>query len=64
MIKIEKKNIKSKSFFYLTEQINIGGVFKKIQVYLGKNIPKNLKKYINDLCRKEIKLISENIENI
>ena len=30
MIKIEKKIIKNKPFFYLTEQINTGPFFKKI----------------------------------
>lgn len=44
MIKIEKKTIGNKPFFYLTEQINIGGGYKKIQVYIGKNIPNNLSK--------------------
>jgi len=42
MIKIEKKIIKYKPFFYLSNQINIGGHFKKIQVYIGKNIPNDL----------------------
>jgi hypothetical protein len=49
MVKIEKKFIKDKPFFYLTEQINIGVSFKKIQVYLGKNIPKNLGKFYDEL---------------
>ncbi len=42
MIKIERKTVKNKLFFYLTEQINIGLSFKKIQVYIGKNIPNDL----------------------
>ena len=64
MIKIEKKIIKNKPFFYLTEQINIGGVYKKNQVYLGKNIPKDLSTYYDKLQKKELAVISDNISNI
>jgi len=64
MVKIEKKFIKDKPFFYLTEQINIGGYFKKIQVYIGKNIPKNLGPYYDGLRQKEIKLVNDNIKKI
>lgn len=64
MVKIEKKFIKYKPFFYLTEQINIGGSFKKIQVYIGKNIPKNSGSYYGELRQKEIKLVNDNIEKI
>jgi Fic family protein len=62
MIKIERKSIKNKPFYYLTEQINIGSCFKKIQVYLGKNIPNNLNKYYEELQEKEINLINKNIQ--
>ncbi|MBU0619780.1 MAG: Fic family protein [Patescibacteria group bacterium] len=64
MIKIEKKIIKNKPFFYLTEQINIGPSYKKIQVYIGKNIPKNLSNFYEILQQKEIKIIIQNIKNI
>ena len=64
MIKIEQKKIKNKGFYYLSEQVNIGNKFKKIQVYLGKNIPKNLGSYLESLKNKEIDLISENITNL
>ncbi|MFH1838388.1 MAG: Fic family protein [Candidatus Kuenenbacteria bacterium] len=64
MVKIEKKFIKNKPFFYLIEQINISGLFKKIQVYIGKNIPKNLGPYYNKLREKEIILVNDNIEKI
>jgi len=64
MIKIEKKSIKNKPFFYLTEQINIGSGYKKIQVYLGKNIPKDLGKYYDQLQEKEVVAISDNISDI
>jgi len=62
MIKIEKKIIKNKPFFYLTEQTNIGGSFKKIQVYIGKNIPNDLGSFYNLLREKEIRLINDNIK--
>lgn len=64
MIKIEKKIIKDKPFFYLTEQVNTGGFFKKIQVYVGKNIPNNPDVFCKALREKELKLIDDNIENI
>lgn len=64
MIKIEKKIIKNKPFFYLTDQINIGGSFKKIQVYIGKNIPNNLDDYYDALYQKEIELVNSNLAKI
>ena len=64
MIKIERKIVKNKPFFYLTEQINVGSSFKKIQVYIGKNIPKDLSGYYKKLRDKEIELVSTNIEKI
>ncbi|MCK5026886.1 MAG: hypothetical protein KAS07_00555, partial [Candidatus Pacebacteria bacterium] len=64
MIKIERKIVKNKPFFYLTEQINVGSSFKKIQVYIGKNIPKDLSGYYKKLQNKEIELVSANIEKI
>lgn len=64
MIKIEKKIIKYKPFFYLTNQVNIGGRFKKIQVYIGKNIPNDLGVFYRVLCEKEIKLVNDNLGKI
>jgi len=64
MIKIERKIVKNKPFFYLTEQINIGLSFKKIQVYIGKNIPNDLNVYYKKLQDKEIELVNNNIEKI
>jgi len=64
MIKIEKKIIKYKPFFYLTSQVNIGGRFKKIQVYIGKNIPNDLSSFYRILCEKEIKLVGDNLGKI
>jgi fido (protein-threonine AMPylation protein) len=64
MIKIEKKIIKNKPFFYISEQINLGKKYKKIQVYLGKNIPNKLEQYHCKLKEKEFELIKNNINNL
>ena len=64
MVKIERKIIKNKPFFYLAEQINIGPSFKKIQVYVGKNIPKDLNAYYKKLQDKEVELVNDNIKKI
>ena len=64
MIKIEKKNIKGKMFYYLSEQIRLNKKYKKIQVYLGKNIPKNLTEKLSVLEQKEIQVVNENIEKL
>ena len=64
MIKIEKKIVKNKPFFYLTEQINLGLSFKKNQVYIGKNIPKDLNVYYKKLQDKETELVNSNLRNI
>jgi Fic family protein len=64
MIKIEKKFVKNKPFFYLTEQININGKFKKIQVYIGKNIPNDLSAYYRQIEQKERDLIFKNLSKI
>jgi len=61
MIKIEKKSVKNKPFFYLAEQVNIGSKFKKIQVYLGKNIPKDLDDYLSELEKREVALVNEHL---
>jgi len=61
MIKIYKKNIANKDYFYLTEQINIGKKYKKIQVYIGKNIPNDLARFYSKLEKKEIVLMLDNI---
>ena len=64
MIKIYKKNIKNKPFFYLTEQVNVGRKFKKIQVYLGKDMPNDLGDFYDELEKKEKDLILDNLKKI
>ena len=64
MIKIYQKKIRNKPFYYLTEQIRIGKKYKKIQVYLGKNIPNDLDKFYNKLEIKEQELVLGNLKEI
>ena len=59
MIRIEHKNIKNKGFYYLTERFNTGAGFKKIQAYIGKNVPKDLSAHYDELKRKEKKLVAQ-----
>ncbi len=61
MPKIYKKFIQGKPYFYLSEQVRIKGKYKKIQVYLGKNIPKDLTKLCLKLALKEKQLIRKYI---
>jgi len=60
----ERKTIGKKQFYYLSEQLRVGKKYKKIQVYLGKSIPKKLNEYYEELKVKEIELISTNISDI
>ncbi|MFH0840832.1 MAG: Fic family protein [bacterium] len=64
MPKIYKKNIKSKPYFYLTEQFRINGKIKKLQVYLGKNTPKNLSEYYLRLSEKEKSLSNNYVDKL
>jgi len=57
MMRIEQKKVKNKDFYYLSERFNTGDVFKKIQVYLGKNVPKDLSYHYNELKEKEQALV-------
>ena len=57
MISIEKKKLKNSHFYYLTERVNTGDGFKKIQVYLGKTAPNDLSHYYNALMSKELSLV-------
>jgi Fic family protein len=64
MIKIEQKKIRNKPFLYLTEQVEVSNKFKKIQVYIGKNIPNNLNVFLDKLSQKEINLYLLSIKNV
>lgn len=56
MAHIERKKVANKAFFYLTEQIRIGRRSKKIQVYIGKTIPTDMRPLYAALARKECAL--------
>ncbi|MDP2692654.1 MAG: Fic family protein [bacterium] len=64
MPKIYKKFIQDKPYFYLSEQLRINKKTKKIQVYLGKVVPKNLTGACLKLSKKEKILITENLSNL
>jgi len=64
MPKVYKKFIKNKPYYYLTEQVRLNGKNKKIQVYLGKNIPNDLNEYYTELAKKERILVAENLDKL
>jgi Fic family protein len=64
MPKIYKKIIQNKPYFYLSELIRIKGKNKKIQVYLGKNIPNSLTGYYIKLAIKEKGLVKKYIGDL
>jgi len=61
MIKIERKKIKNKPFYYLSKRIKVDGNFKKIRVYVGKGVPNDLGLFYSKLEKKEISLIDQDI---
>ena len=56
---IERKNIENKRYFYLSKRLKVGKKYKKIQVYIGKLVPKNINLYLKRLRVKELALIPE-----
>lgn len=62
MITIESKKINNKPYNYLSEQVRLGNKFKKIQVFLGKNIPNSLDAFYLILKKKEKELIPQQIK--
>ncbi len=61
MIKFEQKKIDNKPYYYAVENIKLGKKTKKIQVYVGKFIPKNINSTLDKLMAKEESLIEEYI---
>lgn len=61
MIYIERKIINNKPYNYLSEQIKVGDKFKKIQVFIGKNIPNDLSRYYLLLKKKEYTIVKKQI---
>lgn len=64
MPQIYKKFIKNKPYFYLSKQIRVGGKNKRIQVYLGKNIPNDLAVKQIELANKEKNLVNANLSKL
>lgn len=51
MAYIEKKVIKGRTYYYLTETKRVGGKFKKTRTYLGTKIPKGMEKRLKGARR-------------
>ncbi|MEK7624910.1 MAG: Fic family protein [Patescibacteria group bacterium] len=64
MPQIYKKFVQNKPYFYLSEQIRIDNKNKKIQVYLGKNIPNDLTTKLTELSHKEKSLINGKLSKL
>ncbi len=64
MPKIYPKSVNGKRFYYLFERISLGGVAKKMQVYIGKSVPKNLKPYYQKMIKKETEFVFEYLEQL
>ncbi len=57
MIRFEQKKSRNTMYFYLTERVLVNGIFKKIQVFLGKNVPTDTRKFFITLQKKEQDLV-------
>ncbi len=57
MKKILRKKVNNKPYFYLTERAVFAGKSKKIQVYLGKSVPKDLRAHYDTLHNKELDFV-------
>lgn len=59
MPQVIRKYIKGKPFSYLTRRVRVGKKYRKIQVYIGKRVPSNLRPYYARLREKELLLAEE-----
>ena len=57
MIRFEQKKSRNTMYFYLTERVLVNGIFKKIQVFLGKNVPTDTSQFFATLQKKEQALL-------
>jgi Fic family protein len=57
MIRLEQKKSRNTMYFYLTERVSVNGSFKKIQVFLGKNVPTDTRRFYATLQKKELALL-------
>lgn len=64
MPKIYIKKLLNKPYYYLGDMVRIEGKNKKIQVYLGKNIPKDPRGYYCKLLEKEKFLVKDNLDHL
>ncbi|KKW23012.1 MAG: Filamentation induced by cAMP protein Fic [Candidatus Kaiserbacteria bacterium GW2011_GWB1_52_6] len=56
---VVRKKIKDKPYYYLIKRVKIGKKFKKIQVYLGKRVPNDLRAQYAQLQKRESALAGE-----
>jgi Fic family protein len=59
MIRFEQKKSRNTAYFYLTERVLVKGKFKKIQVFIGKNVPTNTRGFFSILKEKELALVTK-----
>jgi len=62
MCKLEWKKESGKRYAYLVANVYVLAKLKKIKVYLGKSVPKNLSPFLKKLAKKELELLKENID--
>lgn len=57
MATIRKRTVGNSCFYYLEHSVKMSGKVKKIEKYLGKNVPKNIeeikKKFLNDMYKEK-----------
>ena len=59
MIRFEQKRSRNTRYFYLTERVLLNGNYKKIQVFIGKNVPTNTRGFYTALKEKELYLLPQ-----
>jgi len=62
MIRIERKKSNNKPYYYLSERILVNKKHKKIQVFLGKSVPKEISTFYDALRKKELLLVDEQVK--
>ena len=59
MIRFELKKSRNTKYYYLTERILVEGKYKKIQVFIGKNVPNDTRRFFAALKEKELALVAK-----
>jgi len=62
MIRVEQKKLNNKPYYYLSDRIFLNKKFKKIQVFIGKTVPKEMGVFYDALQAKELKLLDARIK--